>query len=142
MGLTANPVNAYKQTRVRTASRGRIIVMLYDEAIRQLAIAVRELENGKRGYDKVNAAVSKAQQIVTELMVALDFEKGGAFAQSMMNLYTFFNRQLSEANLHKKPEPIEKTRAFLAELRDAWDEAEKKASYDPGSGDSGVNIAG
>ena len=142
MGLRANPVDAYKQTRVRTASQGRVIVMLYDEAIRQLDIAVRALEQGVQSYDKVNTAVSKAQQIITELMVSLDFDKGGAFAQSMLNLYMFFNRQLSDANLNKKPEPCQKVRSFLAELREAWDEAEKNTSYDGSAGPSGVNVAG
>lgn len=142
MGLRANPVDAYKQTRVRTASQGRVIVMLYDEAIRQLEVAVRAIGEGTRGYDKVNTAVSKAQQIITELMVSLDFDKGGAFAQSMLNLYMFFNRQLTEANLNKQAEPLQKVHAFLTDLRDAWDEAEKKTSYDNSAGSNGVNIAG
>lgn len=142
MGLRANPVDAYKQTRVRTASQGRMIVMLYDEAIRQLDIAIRELPEGARGYDKVNSSVSKAQQIITELMVALDFDNGGAFAQNMLNLYMYFNRQLTEANLHKHDDPIKRIRSFLAELRDAWDQAEKKTSFDGTSGAGGVNVAG
>ncbi|TVQ38764.1 MAG: flagellar export chaperone FliS [Spirochaetaceae bacterium] len=142
MGLRGNPVDAYKQTRVRTASQGRVIVMLYDEAIRQLDVAGQALAEGAHSYDRVNAAVSKTQQIITELMVSLDFDKGGAFAQNLLNLYMFFNRELTEANLKKKPEPIAKVRSFLAELRDAWDQAERTSSYDGSAGSSGINIAG
>ena len=139
--MQANPVNAYKQTRVRTASQGRIIVMLYDEAIRQLDLATRALSEGVRAFDRVNSSVSKTQEIITELMVALDFEKGGAFAQSMFNLYMFFNRQLTDANLQKNGDDLTKVRGFLAELRDAWNEAEKKTMFDGGPA-SGVNVAG
>ena len=139
--MQANPVNAYKQTRVRTASQGRVIVMLYDEAIRQLDVATRALSEGVRAFDRVNAAVSKTQEIITELMVSLDFEKGGAFAKSTFNLYMFFNRQLTEANLSKNAEGVAKVRGFLSELREAWDEAERKTVFDGGPS-SGVNISG
>ena len=35
-----NPLNAYRETKIKTASQGRLIVMLYDEAIKQLDIAI------------------------------------------------------------------------------------------------------
>ena len=144
--MAMNPVNAYRQTRVKTASQGKIIVMLYDEAIRQIDIAKQAIDNDTRQYDQVNNAIGKAQDIITELMVSLDFEKGGDFAQSLFNLYMFFNNQLMEANLGKDAQPLQKVRGFLAELREAWQQAAEKTGNDGGgsgaSGQGGINIAG
>ena len=142
--MANNPVNAYRQTRVKTASQGRIIVMLYEEAIRQIDVAIAALEEDTKQLDRVNNALGKTQDIITELMVSLDFEKGGQVAEKLFNLYMYFNNQLMEANVNKQIEPLQNVRSFLDELRGAWAEAAQQSGYDgdSGSGSSGINIAG
>ena len=83
-------VQAYRHTRVATAGRGRIVVMLYDELLRQIDIARSNLEAETPQYDLVNNAIVKSHDIVTELMVALDMKVGGEVAQNLFNLYSFF----------------------------------------------------
>ncbi len=68
-----NPLNAYKETTIRTASGGKLIVMLYDEALKQIDFAVEKLNQKSKQLDKVNIALLKAQDIITELMASLDF---------------------------------------------------------------------
>lgn len=142
--MATNPVNAYRQTRVKTASQGRIIVMLYEEAIRQIDIAKQALDEQTKQLDRVNNAIGKAQDIITELMVSLDFEKGGKVAEQLFNLYMYFNNQLMEANLKKNGEALDQVRSFLDELRSAWAEAVENSGSDSdsGSSSSGINIAG
>lgn len=138
--MNSNPINAYRQTRVTTASQGKLIVMLYDEAIRQIEQAKQLLESDGIAYDRVNGAIGKAQDIITELTVSLDLENGGEIAQNLFRLYRFFNNQLVEANFKKEKEPLENVRSFLIQLRDAWKEiADKGAGPDRSS--SGVNIS-
>jgi flagellar protein FliS len=141
MSYHAHSVNAYKETRVKTAGRGRIIVMLYDEAIKQLDTAVELLEQKTKQLDKVNNAITKAQDIIAELMVSLDFEHGGEIARNLFRLYLYFNDELMEANMKKEVEPIRGVRRYLAELRTAWKQIENQASG-PTNGGQGVNIAG
>lgn len=141
MSYHAHSVNAYKETRVKTAGRGRIIVMLYDEAIKQLDTAVELLEQKTKQLDKVNNAITKAQDIIAELMVSLDFEQGGEIARNLFRLYLYFNDELMEANMKKEVEPIRGVRRYLAELRTAWKQIESQASG-PTNGGQGVNIAG
>jgi len=115
--------------------------MLYDEAIRQLDNASSLLENDTKEFDKVNNSVLRAQDMVTELMVSLDFDKGGDIAQSLFSLYMFFNRQMMEANMQKDVKPLKSVRGQLAELREAWDQIiNKNGNGKQSSG--GVNIAG
>jgi len=136
-----NALNAYRQTKVKTAGQGKLIIMLYDEALKQMDFAIEQLDEGVKNLDKVNGAILKTQDVFTELMVGLDFEKGGDIAKNLLNLYMFFNQQLVNANLEKKSEPIKEIRRMTNDLRDAWNQISAKAPESAKSG-SGVNIAG
>ncbi len=141
MSLRASSVSAYKETAVRTASGGKMILMLYDAAIRQMDAAIEHIESGTRQLDLINTAVLKAQDIITELMVSLDFEKGGELAPKLFGLYRFFNEQLMEANLKKDPEPLRAVRSMMGELREAWNQVVPTTTVQ-GRNQNGVNIAG
>lgn len=136
-----NKLNAYKETHIKTASQGKIIIMLYDEALRQLDTAIRLLKDNSREYDKVNSAILRAQDMVTELMVSLDFEKGGDIAQGLYGLYMFFNQHMMQANMKKDADMLSTVRTQLNELRGAWDQIINKAQ-NGGQSSGGINVAG
>jgi len=140
MSTRGNPVSAYRETSVRTASGGKIIVMLYEEAIKQLDIAVALLKSGTKELDRVNNAILKAQDIITELMVSLDFEKGGEIAPKLFGLYRFFNDELMKANINKDAAPARSVRDLMSELLDAWTQILGKTNVQGST--TGVNIAG
>jgi flagellar protein FliS len=141
-----NPLSAYRETRIRTASPGQLVLMLYAEAIRQCDIACELIGlDPKRDpslIQRINAAVMKAQDIITELMASLDFEAGAEIAGNLYSLYAYFNRELMEANIAKEAGRIRPVRAMLEELRSAWVEAIKKAGDTAPRAHAGVNIAG
>lgn len=141
MPSRANPVSAYKETSVRTASGGKMILMLYDGAIRQIDTAVQHIESGTKQLDLINNAVLKAQDIVTELMVSLDFEKGGDLAPKLFGLYRYFNEQLMEGNINKDVAPLKNVRTMMNELREAWAQIVNTTTVE-GRTSNGVNIAG
>ncbi len=141
MNPYTNPLKAYKETNIRTASQGKLIVMLYDEAIRQLTLAIQELGKHSRKLDIVHNAVVKAQDVITELTASLDFEKGGEIAKNLLGLYLFFNRQLMEANVRKDAKPMEDVRKLLEELREAWIQI-AHVQVEESTPRSGVNLAG
>ena len=78
--------NAYRQTGVKTASQGQLVVMLYEEACRQLEKAANYLKPNNtiepRFIESLGQSLQKAQDIITELQVSLDMEKGGEIAQN------------------------------------------------------------
>ena len=141
MAYQQTSVQAYRQTRVKTASQGRVIVMLYDEALRQIDTAVTLLDRNSKELDKVNNAVLKAQDVVTELMVSLDMEQGGDIARNLFRLYLYFNDTLRDANFNKDADALRKVRSLLANLRGAWKQIENTAIDRPAPS-SGLNIAG
>ncbi|MDR1786015.1 MAG: flagellar export chaperone FliS [Spirochaetaceae bacterium] len=115
---------AYRETGVKTAGKGRLIVMLYDGAIKELTSAAGKInDEGKvdiRELDKFNASCLKAQEIITELMVSLDMEAGGEIAGNLMALYIFFNQELVQANIHRDKKRISAVLDMMSSLRDSW----------------------
>jgi flagellar protein FliS len=137
-----NPINAYKETSIKTASQGRLIVMLYEEAIRQLDEAADIIEKGKGRYDLVNNSITKAQAIISELMSSLDMQAGGNIASTLMNLYIYFNQTLLEANVEKDSKKIRQISGFMEDLREAWATIENQVSTNRNISRSAINIAG
>lgn len=118
-------VSTYRETRVNTAGQGQLIIMLYNEAVKYLDEALQLLEAGEAGkapvsIEKFGKAIVKAQEIITELMVSLDFEQGGEIARNLFSLYTWFNRELIEANISRDAHRVSVVRGLVEELRGAW----------------------
>ncbi len=142
MNQQSKHIKNYKEVQLSTASQGRIIVMLYDEVIRQIEYARDELQASSRKYDKINAALVKARDVITELMVSLDFEKGDALAKSLFSLYQFFNTKLIEANVKKEVEPLNEIYPFISDLRESWNKISTTAVASPEVPSSGIDISG
>lgn len=140
--MTSNPLSAYRQTRIKTASQGQLIVMLYDEGIRQLQAARNELNSARPKLDKAHNAIVKAQDIVTELTVSLDFDKGGDIARNLFHLYMYFNQRLIDANMNKDASILGEIQDLMADLREAWASIEGTQKPVSGQAESGVNLAG
>jgi len=64
--------------------------------------------------------IIKAQRIINELMVTLDFEAGGEIAQNLYNLYDFIMNELIKANIKKEKEGLYNSIEVMQELLDAW----------------------
>ncbi|HTZ50048.1 MAG TPA: flagellar export chaperone FliS [Spirochaetia bacterium] len=138
-----DPLNAYRETQIKTANQIRLIVMLYDGAIRHLNLALDAFQEGHRRYDVINTHLISAQDILSELMASLDFDKGGVIAKNLFSLYSFMNRRLLDGNLKKDPAPLAEVKKMLGDLREAWEEiSTRKGLEENGTPATGVNIAG
>ena len=126
MGYT-NAYNVYRETSVKTASQGKLLIMLYQEAVKQLGNACDFIDdNGKilpQNIEKFGKCIQKTQEIISELMVSLDMEKGGEIAKNLMSLYVFFNAELMNANISKDKAKIQNIKKMLFDLLGAWNVA-------------------
>jgi flagellar protein FliS len=122
--MAMNPYEKYKKTGVETASGGKLILMLYDGAIKFLNQSLEGLKDKK--YDIVNNNVIKGQNILTELMLSLNMNVG-EIAENLYSLYDYMNRRLIEANIKKNGEIVKEVLGMLMELRATWEEAIKRA---------------
>jgi flagellar protein FliS len=143
-----NAVSTYKETKIKTAGQGQLIIMLYNTAIRHLDEALFLLQANDTGkkdpgkIEKIGKAVVKTQEIIAELMVSLDFEQGGEIAVNLFSLYTWFNRELMEANINQDARRILLVKNHIENLRNAWQEIVSSTSFETaGTEVLGVNIA-
>ncbi len=135
-----NQFDAYKDTEITTANQSKLILMLYDGAIRFLKIAESKMDF--HSYDVVNTNIIKAQDIITELMVSLNMEAGGEVAENLLNLYAYMKKRLIEANMKKDAGIVKEVIRHMETLRSAWEEAGRKGVPVPESSMSRSRAAG
>lgn len=138
---------AYQKTNVSTASQGRLIVLLYEGAVKNLKAAAGLFEQDDtikaRNIEQYAKYVQKAQAIITELQVSLDMEKGGEIAKNLMALYLYFNRELTDAIVHRDKKKTDSVLNMMQELLDAWRQASNSIANAPAAVlQSAVNIEG
>jgi flagellar secretion chaperone FliS len=113
-----NATNTYQQMAVTTQNPGRIVVMLYDGAIKFLRQARVSILN--RDYPKRNAALVRAQEIVFELNASLNMEVGGEISQHLRSLYTFIWVSINRVNIKNDIVLLDRLIRILETLAGAW----------------------
>jgi flagellar secretion chaperone FliS len=122
--MSAAYIAQYQNSQVNTASPERLLIMMYDGAIRFVGEASSHLEDGRVGERGI--AISKAMAIISELSATLDHEIGGQIAANLAGLYDYMLRELLQANLHDDGERLTRVKGLLADLRLTWLEAIEK----------------
>ncbi len=131
----------YFENAIKTASPARLVEMLYEKAIELLREAEQAMK--ENNLIKANEKIVKAQDILTELNISLDMEKGGEIAQSLRGLYNYMYKTLIEANLRRDVQKIDEVLYYVEQLLDAW-RAAMKMSKSPSSqnqGDRNFNVS-
>jgi len=108
---------AYTESSVLTAPPERLVVMLYDGAIRFLGQAAIAMRSDNRSVALVR--VQRAEAIINELNYTLDMRQGEV-ATRLRAIYLFCKRHLTEALIEREPEKIDEVIRLLGELREAW----------------------
>jgi len=115
--MLANPYRTYLHTQVETASNLKLIIMLYNAAIKFTKLAQIGLAENKLEQSHINNV--KTQDILFELMNALDPNQG-EMADSLYLLYDYLQQRLVTANLKKEAAPLAEVEKMLVDLRDTW----------------------
>lgn len=114
----SNPYSNYQKTQVITSSREKILLMLYEGAIRFTKHAHKDLVDGN--IASKGKYVSKSTAILSELMATLDFEAAGELARDLESLYVFMIDKLIEGNIKNDPECFVVVENLLRTLYEAW----------------------
>ncbi|MDA8233939.1 MAG: flagellar export chaperone FliS [Clostridia bacterium] len=135
--MNSNPYAQYKQTAVQTASPEKLLLMLYDGAIKFLNQAKVAMDT--RNIEESNKYIIKTQDIISELIVTLNMEY--EISHNLHGIYDYLNRRLIQANIKKDPEILEEVLNHITELRQTWAEAAINVKSQPVLA-GGVNIEG
>ncbi len=114
-----HPSAIYYRTGIETSDPLNLIILCYQVAIRDLNEA-RELHE-RHEMNEAYRKIRHAQDIVTELLVGLDYERGGEVARNLSRLYNFILRQMIGINSRVKSSTYDQLVKILSELKDGWE---------------------
>ncbi|MBN98292.1 MAG: flagellar export chaperone FliS [Gemmatimonadetes bacterium] len=135
----------YNQVQIQTANKGKLIVMLYQGALKFMKKALQDMD--KKDMEQKGNALIKAQDIILELLYALDQEKlnsGNELALNLQRLYLYAYRRLVHANLRQDEEAIKEIISIMTNLVEAWETvvASDGSMVTTPSSQSGLTITG
>ncbi|WP_419780393.1 flagellar export chaperone FliS [Maridesulfovibrio sp.] len=111
---------AYLSTQVHTTSKGELLLMLYDAAIKFMKQAKVKID--EKDYAAKGILISKAIEVISELTASLNKEKGGELAENLSRLYIFCNTRLLQANLKMDTQKIDEVIKIIDGIASAYRE--------------------
>jgi len=126
-----NAARRYAQTQNETASKERLMVLLFETALRHIRTGAAALESGKRA--EANKVLGKASDIVLELHGTLDPVQAPQLCEQLGEIYRFTVLRLTQAISSGDPKAArEAERAFLP-LVEAFQQAVAQLGQGPKS---------
>lgn len=113
----------YLKNEIEGATKGKLVLLLYDGAIKFVNMAIKAIE--EKNIVAAHENIIKAENILYELLSTLNME-AGEIAENLFKLYDFTIWQLVEANKTKDKEKLTPVLGILKTLRDAWKEVVTK----------------
>lgn len=126
----------YKTTSVQSASREKLLLMLYEGCIRfmkQALIAIDKKDIAGRGMN-----IGRSFDIVNELNNTLNHAAGPEIAKSLEQLYMFISEQLTKCNATGQRKPLEDALKIMETLYSGWVEAIEKIKRDEHALNKGI----
>ena len=120
MTYNNNFVNKYNQLNLEIENPAKLILMLYEGALRFANFAKKSIK--ENDIEKKVKYINKTIDIFAELINSLDFEKGGQIAYYLNGLYAYQIELLTKANAENKTEYIDQVIHVIKELIEAWKE--------------------
>lgn len=124
-----SPVEVYIQNMVESANPIRLVIMLYDKAISCIEEAIDVINAGLDEVENVKIKaenLTRAMDILIVLKSSLNHEQGKEIAENLEGIYDILIDELVRANIKNDTKLLEDINSVLKDLREAWEEAEKK----------------
>ncbi len=128
----SNPYQKYKETSIQSASREKLLLMMYEGAIKFTKLAIKAADEKKIAERCVN--IGRAFDIVLELNNTLDHKIGGEIASRLEQLYMFCTEQYTKANISGDSAPLKATLKVLENLYEGWKAAIEKLKEEDKNG--------
>jgi flagellar protein FliS len=122
--VPANFLDEYRRNAINTSSQGKLILMMYDGAIKFVKLAIKNQD--KNDISGKSTYIRKTHDIINELSCCLDLKKGGPVSEKLENLYRFMLRQLTLANIKNDRKALESVLKVLSTLNEAWEQVVQK----------------
>ncbi|GEJ59171.1 flagellar export chaperone FliS [Anaeromyxobacter diazotrophicus] len=94
-----NPTRRYAQAQTETASPERLMVLLFEAALRHMRSGATALDQGR--HADANQALARAGDIVAELDSTFDAARHPKLGEQLGQIYTFVSERLLLANARR-----------------------------------------
>jgi flagellar protein FliS len=115
-----NRSSVYKEISIQTASPTKLVVMLYQGALRFLRDALDDIQ--RQDYVRKRQSIDRAAAIIHYLQATLDTEKGKDIAHELNRLYTYMTMRVYEGSSRLDCAPIEEVIKLLETLLSGWEQ--------------------
>ena len=120
----SSPYGHYRENQITTASRGQLLLMTYDGMLRFLEEGRRAMAESR--YDVQSSNITKTQSLLLDLLSSLDHKAAPELANNLDRLYRYLYDRLTTANVKDDEKALTEVAGILADLREAWVEAERQ----------------
>ena len=111
-------IKRYAQTQNETASKERLMVLLFEAALRHMRRATVSLEGGRAA--EAGPALNKAGDIVAELLATLDHSRAPQLCRQLSDVYIFVADRLIAAGGSKNPVAVREAERVFAPIAEAF----------------------
>ena len=118
----------YLNDSILTASPARLLIMLYERLVLDLAQGEAAIRAGER--ENASEKIQHAQEIVLELRTTLD-ESVWEGASGLAQIYGFLVNELIAANVNLDADKVTACRTLVEPLLEAWRQAALATAADP-----------
>jgi len=123
-----NAYQKYKNTSIQSAGREKLLLMMYEGAIKYVKKAIVAAEQKQIAERGMN--IGRAFDIILELNNTLDHKIGGEISKNLEQLYMFITDQLTKANITGDPQYLRSCLKILETLFDGWNKAIEQLKKD------------
>jgi flagellar protein FliS len=116
---------AYRQGLAGTESPIQLVVLLYEQAAKDVREALKALRTGD--IERRTFEIDHALLVLGQLQATLDMERGGDVAKNLDRFYTLVRSRLLQAQIQASAEILEEQIDLLLSLREAWQEVERRS---------------
>jgi len=119
-----NSVWLYDRLNGETESKIGLVVRAYDKVVELLNEAGEKIR--VMDYEKKSKLLSRAVEIITELMAALDFNQGKQITVGLNNIYIYSLNRLLEADKQNNVDILKEISTIFEGLNEAWREVKRE----------------
>ncbi|MEW6743068.1 MAG: flagellar export chaperone FliS [Planctomycetota bacterium] len=117
----ASLARQYQADTIKTASKEKILMMMFDGALR----FARQAQTRMRDRDVAGAglALGRLQAIIGELNAALDHSIGGETSRNLARLYQYASECIVASNISRRAEGLDIVVKIVTAIREGFDGA-------------------
>ena len=124
--MEASGYSVYQEAQADQLDQAKLILMMFAGAINYLnkALEVKEKDSSER-----EKLISKAKNVILELIASLNIEDSGEMGEILLRTYRGLFIKLNVAYIEDNEEKITEVRDSLMELEDVWNKVFTSPDY-------------